>query len=122
MTIRTRAIICVALMLSACGGSDPLGAQLSSDIKEAESESTYDFRHGFVSQWDNLGEPAFASCIVLGFETATRTFRSAKIYPHGGGAVSIGLGDDYNTQKEWRKYCASPMLGADGKPVEQPGA
>lgn len=106
------------LILTACGGGDPLEEQLQSDIRQAEAESTYDFREGFVSRWEYSGAPKFASCVVLGF----RHFRNAKIFPHGGTAVSIGLGDDFRTQAEWREYCSNPMSGADGAPIPKSGS
>ncbi len=110
-----------SLALAACGGGgggDPLQEQLRADSKRAESESSYDVREGFVSRWEYEGRPMFASCFILSF----KTFRNAKIYPHGGTAVSIGFGKDFRDQAEWRRYCSSPMSGADGTPIGEGGA
>lgn len=101
--------------LAGCDSSsgDPLQSQLQADIADAESISTYEFRRGFVSRWDNLGKPTFASCIVLGDDSAKTTSYDVKIYPHGGGEARVGLGDDYAQAPEWRKYCRHPVEGSE---------
>lgn len=106
-------LVAVAVVnLAACGGGDPFGEQPAADIERAELESTFDFQEGFVSRWEDAGQPKFASCIILSFQK----FRNAKIFPHGGGAVSIGLGDDFREQAEWREYCSHPVGNPGGGP------
>ena len=61
-----------AVALAGCGGGDPFQSQLRADIRQAKRDSPYGFRQGFVSRWDNGGEPAFASCILMGFDPERR--------------------------------------------------
>ena len=104
--------VAAAVALAGCGGGDPFQSQLRADIRQAKRDSPYGFRQGFVSRWDNGGEPAFASCILMGFDPETKASRAVKIYPHGGGVVRVGLGAAYAEAEEWREYCTHPIAGA----------